>query len=96
METKRSGVISLATALTALGTPVAQAALESSETTVGSSDFKRTETELPKEQANQSVNVGGNLLGFLVTTDLNGTVVAQHVSHSSHASHASHASSVTP
>ena len=35
---------------------------------------------------------GEDLLGFLVTTSADGTVVAQHSSHSSHSSHASHAS----
>ena len=33
---------------------------------------------------------GQDLLGFLVTEQLDGTLIAQHVSHASHASHASH------
>ena len=38
------------------------------------------------------VSTGETLLGFVVTDQPDGTIVAQHASHESHASHASHAS----
>lgn len=36
--------------------------------------------------------VGEDLLGFVVTRQADGTLIAQHASHASHASHHSHAS----
>lgn len=42
---------------------------------------------------NASYAVGDDLLGLLVSKNVDGTVVAEHASHMSHASHASHASS---
>jgi hypothetical protein len=41
-------------------------------------------------QPNTIVSTGKDLLGFTVTEQADGTVVAQHSSHASHASHASH------
>jgi hypothetical protein len=41
---------------------------------------------------NTLVSTGETLLGFVMTDQPDGTVIAQHVSHASHASHASHSS----
>jgi hypothetical protein len=41
-------------------------------------------------QPNTIVSTGRDLLGFTVTEQADGTVVAQHASHASHASHHSH------
>jgi len=59
----------------------------------------------PADQADHTLNgqvatgepnvvfpAGKDLLGLIVTTAADGTVLAQHYSHSSHASHASHSS----
>jgi hypothetical protein len=46
----------------------------------------------PNLTANTLISTGESLLGFLVTEQADGTIVAQHVSHASHSSHASHAS----
>ncbi len=46
------------------------------------------------QRPNTFVSTGEALLGFVMTEQADGTVVAQHVSHASHASHASHVSSL--
>jgi hypothetical protein len=46
-----------------------------------------------KLPANAHFQVGEDLLGFVMTKQADGTIVAQHSSHASHGSHASHASS---
>ena len=46
-----------------------------------------------KHAANAHFQVGEDLLGFVMTKQADGTIVAQHSSHASHGSHASHASS---
>ena len=43
--------------------------------------------------ANAHFQAGEDLLGFVMTKQADGTIVAQHSSHASHGSHASHASS---
>ena len=46
-----------------------------------------------KPEANAYYQVGEDLLGFVMTKQADGTIVAGHSSHASHASHTSHASS---
>jgi hypothetical protein len=46
-----------------------------------------------KLAANAHFQVGEDLLGFVMTKQADGTIIAQHSSHASHGSHASHASS---
>jgi len=46
-----------------------------------------------KPLANAHFQAGEDLLGFVMTRQADGTIVAQHSSHASHAYHASHASS---
>jgi hypothetical protein len=46
-----------------------------------------------KPEPNAHFQVGEDLLGFVMTKQADGTIVAGHSSHASHASHASHVSS---
>ncbi|WP_441232776.1 His-Xaa-Ser repeat protein HxsA2 [Bradyrhizobium sp. 1200_D9_N1_1] len=46
-----------------------------------------------KPAPNAHFQVGEDLLGFVMTKQADGTIVAGHSSHASHASHSSHASS---
>jgi hypothetical protein len=46
-----------------------------------------------KPEPNAHFQVGEDFLGFVMTKQPDGTIIAGHSSHSSHASHASHASS---
>jgi hypothetical protein len=48
--------------------------------------------QVAKGEPNVVFPAGKDLLGLIVTTAADGTVLAQHYSHSSHASHASHSS----
>ena len=61
--------------------PPADAALTSEAATVKSD-----------QKANTFVSTGEIRLGFIVTKQADGTIVADHESHASHASHDSHAS----
>ena len=49
-----------------------------------------TESATSKLEPNIHYRVGEDLLGFVMTQQPDGTLVAQHSSHASHASHASH------
>ena len=51
------------------------------------------ENAATKLEPNAHYQVGEDLLGFVMTKQADGTIVAQHSSHASHASHASHVSS---
>lgn len=92
MAKKIPTVLSLTAALAALaGTSVGAAPTEAN--TPGVTDEAvapqgRTNTG----KANVFLPVGRDLLGLIVTTSADGTVVAQHDSHYSHRSHASHRS----
>lgn len=88
-------LVSLATALASLaGFEVAPVAANTSNQDGKSPTTDSGQTMGSKATPNVVIGVGEDLLGFVVTRDANGTVVAQgHSSHVSHASHASHASS---
>ena len=45
-----------------------------------------------KGEPNVFMTIGNDLLGLIVSTAADGTMVADHYSHSSHASHSSHSS----
>ena len=49
-------------------------------------------SSLPQLEPNAHYRIGEDLLGFVMTQQPDGTLVAQHSSHASHASHHSHAS----
>src|SRR5205085_11202956 len=46
--------------------------------------------QIARGEPNVFFPVGNDLLGLIVTTAADGTVLAQHYSHSSHSSHSSH------
>ncbi len=95
MENKRGVILPLAAALAGLGgMPASEAAAPSA------SDPQRVAVaplaaRAAAADANRFVDVGGDVLAFLVTQAEDGTVVAQHRSHYSHSSHASHSSHVS-
>jgi hypothetical protein len=91
MKRKSIVVLPLATALASLsGAATANALANTSiEPTLGPADAQIGANNV---QPNTIFKAGEDLLGLLVTTTPDGTVVAQHASHYSHSSHASHAS----
>jgi hypothetical protein len=91
MDNKYKAILPLGAALAALGVPAAQAAIPSQNSTDDQSTGHST-ASVTRDQVNQVVKVGGDLLGFVVTQDADGMVVAQHYSHYSHSSHSSHSS----
>jgi hypothetical protein len=89
-------ILPLASALGALaGTAVVATGAQSAIPTTdpAASAASKTAATPVEKLANTFVSTGETLLGFIMTDQPDGTVVAQHVSHASHASHASHYSS---
>ena len=96
MKSKGTKILPLASALGALaGTSAVATEAQSVIPTAGPTDSAASETTaVPVATVpNTLVSTGETLLGFVMTDQPDGTVVAQHVSHASHASHASHYSS---
>jgi len=91
MASKGKVILSLGAALAALGVPAAQAAIPPQDSTEDQA-AGRAAPSVSREQVNQIVKSGADLLGFVVTENADGTVVAQHYSHYSHSSHSSHSS----
>lgn len=96
MKPKATAILPLAGALgalagTAVGTTEAQSAIPSADPAASASSV--TTATLAAKVPNTLVSTGETLLGFVMTDQPDGTVVAQHVSHASHASHVSHYSS---
>jgi hypothetical protein len=60
--------------------------------TTGNDETVAPQGQTNTGKANVFMPVGRDLLGLIVTTSEDGTVVAQHDSHYSHSSHASHRS----
>ena len=94
MNRKSTVILPLAGALGALA-GAAVAATEARSATPTADDPASSAT--PERTATQAVpntlvSTGETLLGFVMTDQPDGTVVADHVSHASHSSHASHAS----
>mgnify|MGYP007135545036 CR=1 FL=1 len=95
MKRKPVAILPLASALGALAggaMDVAEAKLAPSADTAVASEAAATQSG---QKPNTLVSTGESLLGFIVTEQNDGTMVAQHVSHASHASHTSHASHVS-
>ena len=92
MKRKTFSILPLASVLGAL----VGGAFTATETTaaVSPGDATATAPERTAGQVAQTpntlVSTGEALLGFVMTEQPDGTVIAQHVSHVSHASHASH------
>ena len=93
MSFKKSSVVPLATALASLSGMAAAAVSSDTPTEKTRVDVTAKTADSVKPTPTGYFNVGGDLLGFVVTQQADGTVVAGHSSHSSHASHASHSSS---
>ena len=96
MKPKATTILPLASALGALaGTSMvateAQSAVPNTDPAVSAASA--TAVTPAEAVPNTLVSTGDTLLGFVMTEQADGTVVAQHVSHASHASHASHYSS---
>ncbi|HZU44054.1 MAG TPA: His-Xaa-Ser repeat protein HxsA2 [Terriglobales bacterium] len=82
-------VLPLATALASLS---GAANTSSASNSVGPTPASADAQGANKVQPNTIFTAGEDLFGLLVTTNADGTIVAQHSSHYSHSSHASHAS----
>jgi len=96
MKPKATKILPLAGALGALaGNAVVATEAKSTVPTVDPTASAQSETAATSDARipNTIVSTGETLLGFIMTSQPDGTVVAQHVSHASHASHASHYSS---
>lgn len=96
MKSKTTKILPLASALGALaGTALVATETQAATQALNTADFVASEkTAAPvAKEPNTLVSTGETLLGFIMTDQPDGTVVAQHVSHASHASHASHYSS---
>jgi hypothetical protein len=92
MRRKQVVILPLASALGALvGNGMAPA--EAKSVSVGDAAINSQETSQTGLRPNTLVLTGESLLGFVMTEQSDGTVVAQHASHASHASHHSHSSS---
>ena len=98
MKPKGTKILPLASALgTLAGTAVVATEAQSAIPTVDrvASPLSETSTTPVAKVPNTLVSTGETLLGFVMTDQPDGTVVADHVSHASHASHSSHASHVS-
>lgn len=94
MKRKPAVILPLASALGALasGAVVADAKpAPAGDVAVNAPATAATNAQKP----NLVASTGNALLGFVVSEQADGTVVAQHSSHASHASHASHHSHVS-
>jgi hypothetical protein len=88
MTRKTTVILPLATALASLVGAPTTAANAAAPTQSTAPERKPASTAIP----NTFAVAGQDLLGFIVTEQADGTLVAQHASHASHASHRSHAS----
>jgi len=92
MAEKSKIVLSLGAALASLTGMSVQGA-EAKSVTANDVSASAAENTAIKLEPNAHYQVGEDLLGFVMTKQADGTIVAQHASHASHASRASHASS---
>lgn len=93
MAKRLPNILSLTVALAALSGVTAVAPTPATASTVGTNDADVTpQGRTNTGKANVFIPLGQDLLGLIVTTSEDGTVVAQHDSHYSHSSHSSHRS----
>jgi hypothetical protein len=92
MAKKPTIVLSLTAALAALSGITAVDPAPAVANTRGSDEAVTPQGRTNTGKANVFMPVGKDLLGLIVTTSEDGTVVAQHDSHYSHSSHTSHSS----
>ena len=91
MAKKFPQLLSLSAALAAL-TGVASLAPTTAAASIPTTDQADAaqKGQIAKGAPNVFFPVGNDLLGLIITTAADGTVLAQHYSHSSHSSHSSH------
>ena len=95
MKDKPFSILPLASALGALVGGASDPANANSVITPDNTSTpiaERTAADRSTLIPNTLVSTGETLLGFVMTEQPDGTLIAQHVSHVSHASHASHVS----
>jgi hypothetical protein len=92
MKRKPVVILPLASALGALAGNAMVPAEAKSPPTTDPSFASEAAAVKSDQKANTFVSTGESLLGFVVTKQADGTIVADHESHASHASHESHAS----
>jgi hypothetical protein len=92
MAKKLPTVLSLTAALAALAGTSMVGVAPVKASTGGTDEANTPQGRTNTGKANTFVPAGQDLLGLIVTTSDDGTVVAQHDSHYSHSSHASHRS----
>jgi hypothetical protein len=86
-------ILSLAAALAALSGVTAVNSTPAAANTTSTDEAGTTQSSpIASAEPNVFMSVGSNLLGLIVTTAADGTVVADHYSHVSHSSHSSHRS----
>lgn len=94
MTNRAKQILSLGAAIASLSGVTAQGAnVTTVETAADTSAAALTGSQDSLVKASGHFQVGEDLLGFVMTKQADGTLVAGHASHSSHASHASHVSS---
>jgi ABC-type nickel/cobalt efflux system permease component RcnA len=94
MAKKLPTILSLGAALAALQGVYAVNATSAAASIPRSNEANATQSgRVAQGEPNVFMSVGNDLLGLIVTTKADGTVVADHYSHSSHSSHSSHYSS---
>src|SRR5678815_1005649 len=91
MAKKLPQLLSLSAALAALSgiTALAPTTAAANIPTADQADTAH-KGQVARGEPNVFFTVGNDLLGLIVTTAADGTVLAQHYSHSSHSSHSSH------
>jgi len=93
MAKKVPTILSLGAALAALQGVSAVSATPAAASISGSDVANEAQTGRDaKAEPNLFMSVGSDLLGLIVTTKADGTIVADHYSHYSHSSHSSHRS----
>lgn len=92
MAKKLPEILSLTAAIAALSGVTALTPTPATATTSSTDQTGVTQQGQAKGEPNVFMAVGSDLLGLIVSTSAEGTVLAQHYSHSSHASHSSHSS----
>jgi hypothetical protein len=91
MAKKLPTILSLGAALASLQGLSAVNSTPAAADIPGSAEANATESgRIAKGEPNIFMSVGHDLLGLIVTTKADGTVVADHYSHYSHSSHSSH------
>jgi hypothetical protein len=93
MTKKLPEILSLTAAIAALSGVTALSPTPAAANTPTTDRTDATQKgQAPKGEPNVFMSVGSDLLGLIVTTAADGTVLAQHYSHYSHSSHSSHSS----